>query len=74
MGHPVGLLVESLVVIVSILVAFGLDAWWGERQLRQDLLDSMAGVTEEIQANAAALVADLNTALELIEAEFARGV
>lgn len=51
----VGLLVESLSVIVSILVAFGLDAWWDDHQLRLDLLDGLASVTEEIHANVAEL-------------------
>lgn len=51
----VGLLVESIVVIASILIAFGLDAWWSERQLRRDLLDSLSSVADEIEANVAAL-------------------
>lgn len=51
----VGLLVESLAVIASILVAFGLDAWWNERQLRIDLLENLSSVAEEIEANLDAL-------------------
>lgn len=54
----VGLLVESLAVVVSILVAFGLDAWWTERQLRVDLLDDLTSVTQEIEANAVALAVE----------------
>lgn len=50
-----GLLVESLAVIASILVAFGLDAWWGERQLRKDLVENLVSVAEEIDGNANAL-------------------
>jgi hypothetical protein len=49
-----GLLIESLAVIVSIHVAFGLDAWWDARQLRIDLLEDLTSVTEEVERNIAA--------------------
>lgn len=51
----VALLLEGFVVIISILIAFGLDAWWGERQLRHDLREDLVGVRQEIESNRAAL-------------------
>jgi hypothetical protein len=34
------------VIVFSILLAVGIDAWWGERQLQQDLLEDrqLAGI------------------------------
>ena len=58
-GRWVGLLFESLAVIVSILVAFGLDAWWSERQARVDLLEDLASVTAEIEGNLDALAVEV---------------
>ncbi len=54
-GRGADLLLEGIVVIVSILVAFGLDAWWGNRSARIDLLDDLASVTSEVEANIEAL-------------------
>lgn len=50
-GDPRALLVESLVVISSILIAFALDAWWeqqGEEAREQAVLE---GVLEDLRAN-----------------------
>ena len=55
----VRLILEGLVVIVSILIAFWLDAWWGAHQLRLDLIDDLTTVSEEFEANVASLEVEL---------------
>ena len=59
MGRPhvqrraTDLLLESLVVVISILIAFGLDAWWDSRQARQAFeldLDAVAGEVASTRA------------------------
>ena len=49
------LLAEGLVVIVSILIAFGLDAWWDQLRSRVNLVDDLVNVGEELEANLATL-------------------
>jgi len=52
------ILAEGAVIVVSILLAFGIDAWWGGYQLRQDerallhelrntLSEDLAGIAQE---------------------------
>jgi hypothetical protein len=55
----VRLILDGLVVIVSILIAFGLDAWWSAHQLRLDLIDDLNSVGEEFEANVASLEVEL---------------
>jgi hypothetical protein len=43
------------VIIVSILLAFGIDAWWGERQERADEQEALAQLKSDFRANAAQL-------------------
>lgn len=45
------LAVEGLVIVVSILLAFALDAWWDETDNRRDLRGDLAGVASELEAN-----------------------
>ena len=40
-------LIESFVIVVSILFAFGIDAWWEERQDRRDEAEILAGLERE---------------------------
>ncbi len=40
---------EAVVVIVSILLAFAIDAYWGNRQLRQEELQLLRGLEQELQ-------------------------
>ncbi|MFV1988844.1 MAG: hypothetical protein ACC682_16350 [Gemmatimonadota bacterium] len=54
-SRGLGLLLQSLAVIVSILIAFALDAWWAERSLRRDLLDDLVSVTQELETNVVTL-------------------
>ena len=45
------LALEGLVVVVSILIAFALDAWWDERQLEQETAEDLAIVEYELAEN-----------------------
>jgi hypothetical protein len=47
----VRILVEGAVIVVSILLAFALDAWWDARRERVELLEDLASVTEEVRSN-----------------------
>ena len=40
-------LIESAVIVVSILLAFGIDAWWDERQDRREEAEILAGLERE---------------------------
>jgi len=50
---------EGVVIVFSILLAFGIDAWWGERQLQQDLRDDLSDVAREIRSNISAVDVEL---------------
>jgi hypothetical protein len=53
---PVGrFLVEGVVVVVSILLAFGIDAWWAERIERAEAQSALNTLYEELEGNAARL-------------------
>jgi len=45
------LIIEGGVIVASILVAFGLDAWWHRFQTAGDIRDELANVAEEMSAN-----------------------
>jgi hypothetical protein len=47
------------VIVFSILLAFGIDAWWGERQIQRDLQDDLTAVTREIRSNISAVNVEL---------------
>ena len=40
-------LIELAVIVVSILLAFGIDAWWEERQDRREEAEILAGLERE---------------------------
>ena len=50
-----GLVTEGVVIVISILLAFGLDAWWDGVAERASLEASLASVLEEFEANRSAL-------------------
>lgn len=56
-GRP--LVLESIMVIASILVAFALDASWDRAQGRRDLDQDLANVAGEIEENRAVLAAQV---------------
>jgi hypothetical protein len=49
------LIIEGGVIVASILIAFGLDAWWDRFQMAGDLRDELANVAEEMSSNLAML-------------------
>lgn len=42
---------EAAVIIVSILIAFGLDSWWADVEERRSLEDQLSTVLEEMERN-----------------------
>lgn len=48
---PKRLLLEGLVVVASILLAFALDAWWDDIAIQRDLRKDIEFVVLEIEAN-----------------------
>lgn len=53
------LLVEGVVIVVSILLAFAIDAWWDERQEEAAARQEVARVVSELQANIKILEAQI---------------
>ena len=49
------LLIEGLVIVVSILLAFAIDAWWDQQREARDAEDQVARVVAELRANIAIL-------------------
>ena len=45
------MLVEALLIIVSILLAFGIDAWWEERRERIEEHEILLGLKQEFEQN-----------------------
>lgn len=45
------LLIEGLVIVVSILLAFSIDAWWDQQRELRDAEDQVARVVAELNAN-----------------------
>ena len=45
------LIVEGLVIVISILLAFAIDAWWEDLQETRDAEDQVVRVVAELQAN-----------------------
>lgn len=45
------LAVEGVVIVISILLAFGIDAMWEERQLRLEEQDALAALRADFNAN-----------------------
>ena len=48
------ILAEGTAVVVSILLAFAIDAWWDERKERDDERDVLLALKAEFEANAQA--------------------
>jgi hypothetical protein len=55
------LLAESVVVVLSILIAFGLDAWWESQRERQNLALDLERVLEEVSAARAAVITQVGS-------------
>lgn len=49
------LLVEGIVIVASILLAFAIDAWWDDRQERQAERRQLLSIAAELESNGARL-------------------
>jgi hypothetical protein len=49
------LVVEGLVIVISILLAFSIDAWWDQQRETRDAEDQVARVSAELRASIAIL-------------------
>lgn len=47
------MLLEGTVIVASILLAFGIDAWWDARQYQVEEIEVLAGLEQEFIGNAA---------------------
>lgn len=52
---------EAAVIVASILTAFWIDAWWGERQARLAEATTLQSIREEAEANRAELDSSLRS-------------
>ena len=59
--------VEGLVIVVSILLAFAIDAWWEGRVARNAEVEQLIRVAQELEANTERLQRKLDTILSSIE-------
>jgi len=55
------LAIEGFVIVVSILLAFAVDAWWDERQKRDSEIQQLNRVAAELEINAARIRTKLET-------------
>jgi hypothetical protein len=55
------LLIEGLVIVISILLAFAIDAWWDERQYRESELKKIARISAELNLNAERIQGKIET-------------
>jgi hypothetical protein len=62
------LLLEGVVVVASILIAFVLDAWWDERGLQSELHQELASVTRELKENRERVVFEIDALDRHVEA------
>ncbi len=58
---------EGAVIVISILLAFAIDAWWDERNAREAELEQLVRVAQELEANTKRLQRKLNVILTSIE-------
>ena len=49
---------EGATILLSILLAFGIDAWWAGREARSEVADHLAAVSTEMTANLDVLLTD----------------
>ena len=59
---------ESIVIVVSILLALAADAWWDGRVQRREILDQRAQLRDQMMANSALLGTNAESARRSLEA------
>lgn len=65
------LLVEGLVIVISILLAFGIEAWWQDRQEKAQEIELLKAIRQDFVENQQRIVdqvASINTALDYLVA------
>ena len=60
--------VEATAIVVSILLAFAIDAWWDDRKERSADIEQLARVSAELRANAELVQLKLSTVSIAIQA------
>ena len=63
------LALEGVVVVISILIAFALDAWWNDRQLEQETAEDLAIVQFELAENIRLIGVTTDIIDEVLEAK-----
>jgi hypothetical protein len=48
--------VEGVVIVGSILLAFGIEAWWDGRQERQEVAQSLELIARDLERDSALMV------------------
>jgi len=59
--------VEAATIIASILLAFAIDAWWQDRQIRVEEQEILAGLHTEFIANHEVLTRNLSSNLQAMQ-------
>jgi len=59
--------VEGTVIVISILLAFAIDAWWEERNAREAEFEQLVRVAQELEANTKTLQRKLDVIVTSIE-------
>lgn len=60
--------IESVLIVLSILAAFGVDSWWAERQQSIELRHTLLQLREEFAANAKMLADRRDRQMNIIKA------
>lgn len=63
------LALEGLVIVLSILLAFALDAWWEGQQLERDVYQELGNVGRELRRNQELLVFQIDVIQRIVAAE-----
>ena len=63
------LALEGLVILVSILLAFALDAWWEDAQLDRDVHQELESVGRELRRNQELLIFQIDVIQRIIAAD-----
>lgn len=61
-------LIEGVVIVASILLAFGVDAWWDERQERVEETEILAGLHREFEEYWTVLLARIDQHAQMLSA------
>ena len=65
-------MVEGLVIVLSILLAFAIDAWWDERQERIEEGEILHGLNQEFLGHTTGEYRDALAAIDTILEEIDR--